>query len=547
MVPAVPDDAPLFRFERERTEIIEEVVERVTRSAVQSAWDAPEQGLEYLLNEAAFREMARLEDREGPKAQQEYGFWRDVAHRVGRASEDENAQLLHSIVLRYARDTAGHFRPGVFQLATRVLPSSISFLFSRQSASDLMLLQPRLDSLRERVVIEGEIGKLQQLARVGTLVVVPTHTSHMDSLLIGWALHASGLPPVTYGAGKNLFTNPMTAFFMANLGAYKVDRRLQHTVYKSVLKEYSQVLLERGYHSLFFPGGTRSRSNHVESHLKLGLLGTSLEAYTRNIQLGKSRPNIYIVPVTINYNLVLEAETLIDEHLKRGGQGRYIIDDDEFSDMRRVAQFVRSSLEMESSLTIRFCTPRDVFGNEVGQDGESLDAQGRRVDPVRYLWVDGKVAEDRDRDKEYTRELGRAVAESFQTNTVIYPLHVVAFALFEHLRRQHASWDIYRVLRFARGDAVSMAVAEGETERLVRLVRRDVEQGRYRAHRSVLVGDAPQLVREALRHFGTYHTSPIARNEHGSIRLLHLKLLYYYSNRLRGFDLERRLRSPGGY
>lgn len=538
---------PLFRFARERQEIIEEVIERVTRDAIQQAWESPEHGLEYLLNEAAFLEMARLEERDTPRHQQQYAFWKEIAYTVGRATEEENAETLQKIVTRYARDIAGHFRPGVFKVATQVLPASISFLFSRQSPSDLLTLQPRLDALRERVVIEGEVGKLKRLAETGTLIIVPTHSSHMDSLLIGWALHASGLPPVTYGAGKNLFTNPMTAFFMANLGAYKVDRRLRHTVYKSVLKTYSQVLLERGYHSLFFPGGTRSRSNRIESDLKLGLLGTALDAYTRNILREQRNPNIYIVPVSISYNLILEAETLIDEHLKRGGQGRYIIDDDEFSDVRRVAQFVRSALDMDSSVTLRFGTPMDVFGNVVDQDGESIDSLGRRVDPSRYLWVNGKPAPDRDRDMQYTRELGAAVSRAFEINNVVNPLHIVSFALFEHLCRQHPTWDIYRVLRFARGDSLSMSVAEGETERLARIVRRMVEEGRIHASRSTLVSSAGEMVAEAMRYYRTYHTSQIADADHGSLRLLNLKLLYYYGNRLRGYDLERALRTPGGY
>ena len=85
----------------------------------------------------------------------------------------------------------------------------------------------------------------------------------MDSPAIGLRpACARGLPPTTYGAGKNLFSNPFISFFMRNLGAYRVDRRLRFELYKDVLKEYSTVLLEHGYHSLFFPGGTRCRVEH---------------------------------------------------------------------------------------------------------------------------------------------------------------------------------------------------------------------------------------------------------------------------------------------
>ena len=107
--------------------------------------------------------------------------------------------------------------------------------------------------------------------------------------MFGFALERAGLPPAVYGAGKNLFTNPVLSYFMHNLGAYRVDRRLRHALYKDVLKTYSRVLLERGYHSLFFPGGTRSRSGGVERKLKLGLAGTGIEAFARTDGDGHAR------------------------------------------------------------------------------------------------------------------------------------------------------------------------------------------------------------------------------------------------------------------
>jgi glycerol-3-phosphate O-acyltransferase len=164
-----------------------------------------------------------------------------------------------------------------------------------------------LGDLSGKVVIDGPLDHIRACADRGTLVVTPTHSSNMDSVVFGWSLHRAGLPPCTYGAGKNLFTNPFISFFMHNLGAYRVDRRLTHALYKDVLKTYSQVLLERGYHSLFFPGGTRSRSGAVEKKLKLGLLSTALAAYQAQLTRGEPQKRIYVVPATINYAITLEA------------------------------------------------------------------------------------------------------------------------------------------------------------------------------------------------------------------------------------------------
>ena len=110
---------------------------------------------------------------------------------------------------------------------------------------------------------------------------------------------------------------------MRNLGAYRVDRRIRHDVYKDVPQDLLAGHPERGYHSMFFPGGTRSRSGRVEHHLKLGLLGTTLSGDGRALsphhRWARRFRRSHIVPVTINMQLVLEAETLIADYLRETG------------------------------------------------------------------------------------------------------------------------------------------------------------------------------------------------------------------------------------
>ena len=539
-------DGPLFRFNRDRNHIIDEVVERVTRDSIRRAWESPADGLDYLLNEAAYLEVERLERlEEPPKGELEY--WRRIARSLGRASEEENAERLREIVTRFTHDIVGHFRPNVFRFATQVLPPSLSLLLGKR-ASSLWVDPAQWTSLRGQLRIEGEVGKLRRLAEVGTLVFVPTHASHLDSILVSWAIHESGLPAVVHGAQQNLFAHPLMSFFMDNLGAYKVNRRRRFRLYRRVLKTYSQVLLESGYHSLFFPSGQRSRSGRIEQNLKLGLLSTAIEAYAKNVVDARTNANIYVVPVTVNYSLVLEAHTLVTDELADASARRPIIEDDEFGDVRRISAFAREMIAAPSPITIRFCTPMDVFGNAVDQDGQSVDDAGRRVDPERYLWEDGTPTENRGRERAYTRQLAGSIVEAFLANNVIQPLHIVAFALVEHLRRQHPSWDLPRIVRFARGDSVARSVVEGETERVMRLLRRDHDEERLRLSRRARSSSAKELVDEALQLFGAYHREPLAVAEGTQIRMLDLALLYYYANRLRGYDLVRRMRSvPGGY
>ena len=116
---------------------------------------------------------------------------------------------------------------------------------------------------------------------------------------------------------------------MNSLGAYKVDRRKKNLPYLETLRMYSNVAIQKGAHSLFFPGGTRSRSGMIEKQLKLGLLSTAIEAQ-RNLYL-ENNPGarkIFVVPVTLNYHFVLEAPELIEDYLQVKGQDRYFAEQD---------------------------------------------------------------------------------------------------------------------------------------------------------------------------------------------------------------------------
>lgn len=527
----------LFGLNKERDAIVAEVEDRILSGRVQAAWESNDQGLEYVLNEAAYFEMSRLEGSSKKRHRTQYEFWHNIALTVGREPEEHNAELLASLVQKYARDIIGNFNPMVYRLATRVLPFGLNAMLNAQGLRGVLRQFQRLG---DRISIEGKVDLVRRLSRVGTLVLVPTHSSHMDSILIGWMLDEASLAPVTYGAGKNLFRAPLTAFFMRNLGAYKVDRRLRHSLYKEVLKTISQVLIERGFHSLFFPGGTRTRSGRVEEKLKLGLAGTALTAYTESLKSGQPQP-VFIVPVTVNYHLVLEAETLITDFLRTDGQSRYMIEDDEFTDLGRVTRFALNMMSMDNPLTLRLGTPFDPFGNHVDDLGNSYDEQGRRVDPSRYVETDEGPDHDPIRDREYTKRLGEKIAASLKSNNVLFSVHLVSLAILEILKNQHQRWDVYNTIRFGRTAFVSREELDNWTSQLQSLARACAEEGRVCIGRSVRSLPPNELVDEACGYFSAYHTTPLARRRGNGIELGNLPLLLYYSNRARGYGLCQKL------
>lgn len=523
-----PGDPRIFSFNGERPHIIHDLVTRV----VEQQGRDPERLL-YHLNDAANAEVRRLASQRDAEAEVSLDFWRRLLHGLGKMDDDERRESLKTIVSRMGDDIAGNFDVRVFGATRRMVPGVLTAIMNPSSLPRELVRSgwPRVDSL---VTAEGPIQRLRELAKIGTLVLVPTHASNLDSIALGYLLDREGLPPVVYGAGKNLFSNPIISFFMHNLGAYRVDRRVRARLYKDVLKAYSCLMIERGYHSLFFPGGTRSRSGMVETHLKLGLAGTAVEAFARNVMVGDNRP-VFIVPATLNYALCLEAETLIDDWLKGAGQARYIIEDDEFSSIDRMIAFMKKATNLRSAMVIRFGEPLDPFGNPVDGDGRSLTPSGASIDPATYVSRRGVASLDPARDAGYTRELGEILPKIFSRETVVMWTQLVAHVLYRHLVVESPGVDLFGRQR-RRGEvglARTRLVQEvGEArDRLLELE----SAGEVRVGPVLRNTRADELVDQALEAWRGYHTKPVAREIGSEIVIEDPNLLLYYQNRLVGF------------
>jgi len=328
---------------------------------------------------------------------------------------------------------------------------ALGLLLNAVSPAKLLGRFGDLPSLDDAVIVQGETEQLRRLREIGTVILVPTHVSNLDSLVIGYALHRMGLPPFIYGAGLNLFSNPLMGFFMHNLGAYTVDRRKKDPLYKAALKEYATLTLEHGYDNIFFPGGTRSRSGATEQRLKLGLLGTGVRAYTHNLIRGAKDSKIFIVPATLSFQLVLEAETLVDDFLKEQGKSRYIISDDEFAKPKRIYDFAKQLMSLDSKIYVTFSRAIDPFGNDVDDEGHSLDPCGREVDPTRFVWTNREPTLDRKREALYTKRAGARIADAFARDSVIQATHLTAWCIFSLMRKQNFNVELIRLCERAIG------------------------------------------------------------------------------------------------
>ena len=484
--------------------------------------------LEYTLNDVAFAEIQRYQKQKDRRSQKKESEWRQFALSLSKLDSVQKRVELSRLAKVYATDVAGNFNPKIYRLAKDIVPSALSVLLS--PVRSIREGVEAFGKVAESVRVEGAVEKVKACAERGTIVLTPTHTSNLDSVIIGLALQQTGLPAVTYGAGKNLFTNPLLGFFMQNLGAYKVDRRLQFGLYKKTLKVYSQILIERGFHSLFFPGGTRCRSNRVESKLKLGLLGSALAAQEHQLGKANDRP-VYVVPLTLNYQIVLEAESLINDHLVEDGRSAYFLENDEFGKIGKVIEFLRKTLVHQGEAVIRLGDPMDVLGHTVDTDGIGRDLRGQAVaiqDFFRSL--SGEIEKNDQRNKIYTEQTGRSIARSFKENTVFMSTVMLSRAVYQAAKDRFRTDDIYRILRVSTtSDTYSFDEVLRAMDRFRSTVSTHPEFGKIDSKWDGQSSESIAL--QALRLFKEYHTQKVCYRVGDDLRVSSMDLIYYYQNR----------------
>lgn len=535
---------PVYQLSKNRKDFIEEVA---SKSVEQILLIKPtSKQLIEDLEATVYREQNRLKrNRWRVDPPDEKKFWSDIKLELVALNAQlvvgKEVEILKRIVSRYANEIAGNFKPNSHRFAFRVITFILRRLLNGARVKKFGAFFRSKYGLRDKVHIVGKVKMLRNLARKGTVVMVPTHFSNLDSMLIGWVIHALGLPAFIYGAGLNLFNIKIFAYFMNSLGAYKVDRRKKNLPYLETLKMYSCLALEKGAHSLFFPGGTRSRSGMIEKTLKLGLLSTTVEAQ-RNLYLncGQEPPRkLFIVPVTINYHFVLEAPDLIDDYLQVKGQDRYFQEKDNYGSFR-LLKFMFKFFSKGSSISIAIGTGLDVIGNYVNEEGESLDVNGTVIDTRDYFVSNGKVSIDQQREAVYTRLAATKIVSEYHRINRVFASHLVAFVAFEMLMKQHPKLDLFGLLRLPEED---LEIPYEEFRKSVKRVRKEIYKMKGESkinHATHIKGKADLVIQRGLDNVGIFHLKrPVVRNKMGNIVTQDLNLLYYYHNRLVGYGLEK--------
>jgi glycerol-3-phosphate O-acyltransferase len=156
--------------------------------------------------------------------------------------------------------------------------------------------------------------RLEAVAALGqrhSVVFLPSHKSNLDHLVLQYALHVCGLPPNHTAGGINMNFFPVGPLVRRS-GVFFIRRTFKdNPVYKFVLRQYVDFLIEKRFPLEWYVEGGRSRSGKLLPP-RFGLLSYVVDAWRR----GKAE-DVYLIPVSIAYDQISDVGDYAAE--QRGG------------------------------------------------------------------------------------------------------------------------------------------------------------------------------------------------------------------------------------
>lgn len=165
------------------------------------------------------------------------------------------------------------------------------------------MLHPIWNIMYDGIEIDAEgMARVREAARNKRLVIVPSHKSHIDYLVISYVFYNNGLIPPHIAAGVNLSFWPLGTIFRRS-GAFFLRRTFSDdALYATLFRSYIIKLIEEGFPIEFFIEGTRSRTGKLAPP-KYGMLDMIVDAFR-----GGNVEDLAIIPVSVGYEKIIESD-----------------------------------------------------------------------------------------------------------------------------------------------------------------------------------------------------------------------------------------------
>ena len=151
---------------------------------------------------------------------------------------------------------------------------------------------------------------LNRIPRRDVVVYLMNHRSNADYVVVAYVL--ARVVSISYAVGEWARIWPLEYVFKS-FGSYFIRRQFREPLYHKVLERYVQLVTRNGVTQGIFPEGGLTRDGALRP-VKIGLLDHIL----RTLDDPAFDRDIWLVPVGINYDRVLEDRSLIRERIVGG-------------------------------------------------------------------------------------------------------------------------------------------------------------------------------------------------------------------------------------
>ena len=358
---------------------------------------------------------------------------RTIVGPVRKANDRMRSEIIKSPRLQgIIRDLAGEGEKERLVLASRAY-GMLRELESLPEPGVIRMLELALDMLINRIydgleVDQVGLERVRAASKRGTLVLLPSHKSHVDYLMLSFVFYHANLQLPLIAAGDNLSFFPLGPVLRRG-GAFFIRRSFSgDRLYGAVVDAYVRRLIREGYSIEFFLEGGRSRTGKLLPP-KLGLLNMVVEA-----ALAVPNKELFFVPVSIGYDRLVEGSSYVRE--LTGGE--------------KQEEDARGLLKTTGVLRGRYGRLNIQFGEILSLSDIRANGDPRAAKPEER----GQAMHPAKRRALVTR-LAHRVMDEINRATAVTPGAVVATALLNHPHRG-----------ISHGQLVSMA------DRLVKILKR---------------------------------------------------------------------------
>ncbi|MBK9107925.1 MAG: hypothetical protein IPM92_05965 [Saprospiraceae bacterium] len=270
------------------------------------------------------------------------------------------------------------------------------------------------------------------------------------------------------------------------------------------------------------------------------MLGSLIQAQRLLVEKNSTR-KIVIVPVVLTYESVLEARSLIIQHLTTTGQERFTARAKK-AGFGSYYKFLFRVLKNKSHIHLTFGRPMDVFGNHLDENANSLDHKSHIVQLKDYFSTNGQFLKDDQREMIYTRELGERIADAYRMYNYVLPTHLVAYAGFVLLSKMNPQHDVYSLVQLPEEEYFLPSKSiENLCAQLQMILFQKSEAGLI-IHPKELEGTIEDVIEIGLQNLGVYHLKRIlTKDTYGRYFSEDFLGLLYYANRLQNLDLQNEI------